>query len=429
MRLHFEAHGCALNRGEARELRDAAELAGHYVSCTRKDAEALVLSTCTVIQSTEDRMLAIVRDWSSLGKPVIVAGCMASARPEQVRMACPQAVLLPPRKNGEFLKLVGGLEGRERVGANAQAEAGPSVNAGGLPWEERAAPVIADVPIADGCRGRCSYCITRLARGPLKSRPAEEVVTRVADLVERGCREVRLAALDSGQYGKDMDDELPNLLEKVCAVEGDFRVRVGMMNPESLLPMMDGMLDALQNEKMFRFLHVPVQSGDDGILEKMRRGYRADDFRTVVKRYRDRFPFGLLSTDVIVGFPGEGDDAHLRTLKLLEETRPSILNVKLFSPRPGTPAARLKRTVGPADAKRRTGELAALHARLFRANSAALAGRSEPVLITEKARGGVLGRTPDYHPVIIRKRLEPGIWLRVTLAEAKSGFLVGTPWK
>jgi threonylcarbamoyladenosine tRNA methylthiotransferase CDKAL1 len=425
MRLFIEAYGCALNKGEAHEMMESAHNCGHQAtmitfrepgnrSVALRDAkcfDAVMLVTCTVIQGTENRMLSRLRELVPLGVPIIVAGCMASAQPELVLKVCPRAILLPPENMGELPGVLEKISGRK----------------GGRPVHPVSFEKMeADVPIADGCLGACTYCITRLARGELRSRPVDDVVKRVRTVVGWGCREVNLTAQDCALYGRDIGRHLPLLLEKVRSIPGDFRIRVGMMNPENLLPMMDGLMKAFMDAKLFKFIHVPVQSGDDGILESMGRGYRATDFSEIVNRFRDAFPFSIISTDIIVGFPGEGEEQFRNTYRLLEETGPDIINVKIFSPRPGTQAARMTELVDISDSRKRTKALGALHQSISVRNNSRMVGRTEELFLMEKVRGGVMGRTLGYYPVILKERLEPGGQVRVAVREARKGYLLAT---
>ena len=410
MRLRIEAYGCALNRGQAKELAEVAADAGHATDADEAGADLVVLATCTVVQATENRMLARLKVLRERGKRVVVAGCMASAQAGRVLQAFPEAVLIVPRDYEEFPTLLGRLGGASAI----QKTAGSFSEA------------VEEVPVADGCRGRCTFCITKLARGKLSSRPENEIAERVQELVGRGCIEVRLAAQDLGLYGQDIGADLPGLLRRVCAIDGDFRVRAGMMNPESLLPIQGELMEAFAHPKVFKFLHVPVQSGDDAVLKTMGRGHTAGDFREAARRYRAAFPTGLLATDIIVGFPKEDGKAFERTLDLMAETRPDIINIKAFSPRPGTPAFRMKDRPGRPAVQRRIARLQRVRRRVSLENNRRFLGTVQDVLVTERARrGGVLARTAGYYPVILEEGLRPGTVRKVRIAGARTGFLTG----
>lgn len=202
------------------------------------------------------------------------------------------------------------------------------------PFERGALSVTEEVVVAQGCTSGCTYCFSRLARGRLTSVPIAEVVRRVRDATARGIREIRLTGLDTAAWGEDLaaPDRLPELLRAVGQVPGDFRVRVGMMSPQSLAPHQDAYYDTLAQAPAYRFLHLPLQSGSDRILDAMRRGYHTDLFRRQVDGARRRLPDVHVATDIIVGFPGETDEDFRATEELLEATGPETVNVTRFSP-------------------------------------------------------------------------------------------------
>jgi threonylcarbamoyladenosine tRNA methylthiotransferase CDKAL1 len=274
-----------------------------------------------------------------------------------------------------------------------------------------------EIPVADGCRGRCTFCITRLARGRLRSRPVEEVVARVKKVVSRGCVEVRLAAQDIGLYGNDLGTGLPRLLERVCAVDGNFRVRVGMMNPESLLPGMDRLMRSYANPKMFKFLHVPVQR-DGAILPRLfkrpRNGTGKRSLRACSRR-----------TSSSVSRAKAMRSSTKRRSSWDAQGRTSSTS-RAFSPRPGTPAFYMKDRPGRAVVQKRIDRLQRLRRKISLENNRRLVGTIEEVLVTEKARlGGVMARTSNYHPVLLEEDLPPGSIHRARIAGARTGFLVG----
>jgi threonylcarbamoyladenosine tRNA methylthiotransferase CDKAL1 len=399
MRIYIEAFGCSLNRGESFEMVEGAVAMGH-----------------SMVPATESRMLARLKDLGKLGKPIIVSGCLPAVAPRLVLDRCPGAILIPPGRRDTFLAILPTPKKGSGVG---EMEAGSG--------HGRETGVVGEVPIASGCRGRCTYCIARLARGELRSRPVDEIRERVGALVGRGCREVRLSAQDSGLYGLDMGMDICGLLKSVCALEGDFRVRLGMMNPDTLSILFDPLMAAYEHPRMFRFLHIPVQSGDDDILERMGRGYKAADFWKIAERYHGRFSSGLLETDIIIGFPGEWEGQFERTLEILQKARPDMVNVKAFSPRPGTPAAVYPGRPSREVVRARMRRLNDLRRRISLENNRVLEGRTDRVLITERARGGVLARTADYRPVLIKGSLPLGAFIDVLLKEARPGFMVGEP--
>jgi MiaB-like tRNA modifying enzyme len=427
MKIYSESYGCSLNRGEAREMVETAIARGHSVASSPDTADVILLDCCAVIQGTENRMLARLKALGKNGKAVIVSGCLPQVRTQRVLGACPGAILIPPDRRALFNEILSAMSAESGVmqenpqAARALLE-GVEEARRDLGWKPE---VVEEVPIAKGCRGRCTYCIARLARGRLQSRDPDEILKRVNLLVERGCREVRLTAQDAGLYGLDIGTSISELVRRVCELEGDFRIRVGMMNPETLKPVFDMLMGEYEHPNVFNFLHIPVQSGDDAVLERMGRSYGADDFMDLAGRYRERFPSGLLSTDIIVGFPGEGEKEFERTLSLVERSGPDMVNVKAFSPRPGTDAAQMAGRPPLEAVKTRVKRLNELRRRISVQNNRRMVGRTEHVLVTERARGGVLARTRGYYPVFMAEKLTPGTFQFVNVVSARPGFLIG----
>jgi len=325
VKVYVEAYGCTQNYGEARLMSEALAGQGHTITASEDEADAHVLVTCTVIETTERKMVRRMTELAAHDKPFIVAGCMAAAQRDRVRAIAPKAKILPPRKWPQIVEL---LDAGTACGDRAA-----DIESQSFGWHD------AIVPIAQGCAGRCTYCITRVARGRVASYPISDLVEQVRRHVTRGVREIKLTGQDTGAYGLDMGTSLVHLLRGIDAIPGDFRVRVGMADPLTVYPILDELIDAYGSDKIFKFLHLPVQSGDDSILAAMRREYTVAEFEEIVAAFRRKIPDVTLSTDVIVGFPGETEGQFEATMDLMGRVRPDIVNVTRFSARAGTPAA------------------------------------------------------------------------------------------
>ncbi len=412
MKVYVEAYGCTQNYGEARLMQEALVGRGHSLTPSEDEADAHVLVTCTVIEATERKMVRRMRALAAHDKPLVVAGCMAAAQRDRVHALVPRAKLLPPRKWPAIVDL---LDGGTACGDRAA-----EVEAAAPGWRD------AIVPIAQGCAGRCTYCITRVARGAVRSYPVEDLVAQVRRSVARGAREIKLTGQDTAAYGRDAGTDLAKLLRAVAAVEGDFRVRVGMADPLTVLPIVDELVDAYASEKVFKFLHLPVQSGDDGVLGRMRREYTVAAFEGVVAAFRDAYSDLTLSTDIIVGFPGETEGAFEATMDLVRRVRPDIVNVTRFSARPGTPAASYPDPVVGWRVKQRSRRLTSLRFALARELHQRFVGEEVDVLVTEPGKEGtVLARTPEYRQVVLHEPAPLGEFVRVRIDAARATDLFG----
>ena len=406
MRVNVEAYGCTLNKGEARMMAEALRGGGHSIVADVDSADASLLVTCTVIAATERRMVSRMKALAGNGKPLIVSGCMATAQPAIVNEIAPDAEIVPP---GDFLRL-SEVFGGKRVGWREES----------VSIEPPSTSVEAIIPIAQGCLGGCTYCITRIARGGLRSHRPEDIIRRVKRCLAAGYKEIWLTAQDSAAYGRDIGLTLAELLRSVAGVTGDFRIRVGMASPKTCLPILDDLVDAYSSPKVYKFLHLPVQSGDDEILKAMGRSHSVDDFRRIVAAFRKRFPDIALSTDIIVGFPGEEEADFARSVGLIDEIRPDIVNVTRFSPRPGTTAGAVAGRMTGRRVKEWSREMTTLRFHISRQINSRYEGRVLEAMTTERGRDRTtLARTADYRQLALQGELPLGVSIRAKVTHGR----------
>jgi threonylcarbamoyladenosine tRNA methylthiotransferase CDKAL1 len=290
-------------------------------------------------------------------------------------------------------------------------------------------PVVSLVPVGYGCLGSCAYCCVVFARGRLRSYAIEEIVEKVKRDLASGSGEFWFTSQDMACYGRDLGTNLAALLKSVCAIPGDFWIRVGMMTPNFALDMLNELVEAFRCEKVFKFLHLPVQSGDDVVLKRMRRCYTVQDFRKVVSAFRAAFPEVTLATDVICGFPGETKNAFDNTLRLISEVKPDIVNVSKFFGRPGTAAAEMTNVVEQAEIKRRSTEAAKLAKQISLDRNQRWTKWTGEILVDEKGKvpGSWIGRNFAYKPVTVKSTSDLlGKTLKVKVAKAFPTYLEGT---
>jgi len=263
----------------------------------------------------------------------------------------------------------------------------------------------------------------------LRSYSIEEIVEKVKCDLASGSGEFWVTSQDMACYGRDLGTNLAALLKSVCAIPGDFWIRVGMMTPNFALDMLDELVEAFRCEKVFKFLHLPVQSGDDVVLKRMRRCYTVQDFRKAVSAFRAAFPEVTLATDVICGFPGETKNAFDNTLRLISEVKPDIVNVSKFFGRPGTAAAEMTNVVEQAEIKRRSTEAAKLAKQISLDRNLRWIKWSGEILVDEKGKvpGSWIGRNFAYKPVTVKSTSTLlGKTLKVKIAKAFPTYLEGT---
>lgn len=393
-RIYIRTFGCTYNMGDTLKLQEVLK----YQQCTfvddPADADAVIVNTCMVIGSTERKVLRELR--ARCHHPLYVTGCMAVAGKEAVLSVC-EAIIFHP----------------DEISAACRG-------AGTIP---RRSPGI--VQACHGCLGRCSYCITRKARGRLISHGMEEIAGEIRALAGNGTAEIQLTGQDLSAWGADIGSDLGQLLSEINSIPGTFMIRVGMMNPATLYPVLDSVGSAFKGEKIFSLIHVPVQSGSDKVLDRMKRGYTRDQVIDLVQRFRAFIPDVSLHTDVICGYPGETEEDFSETLALLSRVQPDKVNVTRYSPRPGTPAS-LEKDIPDRFKKERSRTLRIHAETIARQKNASLLGHEVPVIITEHPRqGSSMGRTSNYTGVVIPGHLPPGTIRHVRLVEDRIYYFLG----
>jgi threonylcarbamoyladenosine tRNA methylthiotransferase CDKAL1 len=286
--------------------------------------------------------------------------------------------------------------------------------------------VTARVKIAQGCQGSCSYCIVKLIKGPIKSRSVEAIIKDVEHRIQHGAKQIFLTAQDGGAYGLDSGCRLPELIEALVGLNYDFRLRIGMMNVSSIQDIVEDLLQAFKHPKVYKFLHLPVQSGSDRVLELMERGYTVSDFKGIVARFRRVYRDITLSTDFIVGFPTETSEDFQSTMQLLGETRPLKVNITRFSKRKGTSAFIFEPVVGRI-AKERSRMLTAEHHRIaYEHNCLSLSKNYEALAVEWGKNGSTVLYSDNYRPIVVTRELTLGVRYSLLVTKATPTYLVGT---
>jgi len=394
--------GCSSNTADAEFMCGCLAKAGFELVESAEDADVLIFNTCGVKSPTENRIIDELRESAKLEKKLLVTGCLPLINLERLRNQVKFDGVLSPSSAGRIVEAVQRVLRDEKIQwLKSGSETKPLLT---LP-KQASNPVVSIVPVAQGCLGSCSYCCVVFARGRLHSYSINEVVERVQSDLLSGAKEVWLTGQDMACYGRDMGINLVDLLKAVCSIKKDeFFVRVGMMTPNYALDMLDSLIEAFLDGHIFKFLHLPVQSGDDEVLKRMNRFYSVDDFRKIVASFRKAMPDITIATDVICGFPGESEEAFQRSLKLIEEVQPDVVNVSKFFPRPRTIAEKMASKVSVAEVKRRSQNMARLVKNVSAVKNATWKNWNGQILIDEKGKqpGSWIGRNFAYKPIVIK---------------------------
>ncbi len=437
MKYHVTTFGCQMNEADSQRLASEMEKLGLRATDRREEADVLVVNTCVVRQSAEDRAYSYLQSIRPLkrDKPNViigVMGCMVGMRGNApLRKKLPFVdVFMAPSDPQPMVDLLLQRDGRalaERETAERFALQDEDVSigqAGGAPYvllpeHERGRRVTANVPIVYGCSHACSFCIIPFRRGVERSRPISDIAAETRSLVAQGVKEVTLLGQIVDRYGYDLlgsdyairaynpgaasgrpSQTLPihtplvDLLRRLNDIDGLERIRFLTSHPNW---MTDELLDAVRElPKVMPHIEAPVQAGDDDVLQRMRRGYTADDYRALIQRIRERVPGCGIATDIIVGFCGETEAQFMHTYDLLEELRLDVIHIAKYSPRPNTIAERnLADDVPEAEKERRWQALNDQHERITAEINARYQGQTVEVLVEDQHKGRWRGRTPS----------------------------------
>ncbi|KKG09996.1 tRNA (N(6)-L-threonylcarbamoyladenosine(37)-C(2))-methylthiotransferase [Methanosarcina sp. 2.H.A.1B.4] len=431
MKVYLESFGCSASQASAEIMKASVERLGHELLSpdAAGQAEVYICNSCTVKYTTEQKILYKIRIMGEKGVQVIVSGCMPEVQLEDILHANPEAHILGVNavsRLGELLSSIekrrmGGLPGGEHLELRTSEPLG-FLN---VP-RERSNPNIHICQISQGCNFACSYCIVKHARGKLRSFPPEEIVKDIRSAVAEGCREIWLTSQDDSQYGMDTGVKLPELLRMISEIPGDFKVRVGMMNPFSVLPILDDLVDAFDSDKVFKLLHLPIQSASHSVLKNMNRLHKMDSVDTIITKFRARFEDLSLFTDIIVGFCYETDEDSEETIEWVKKYRPEKINISRYSPRPHTKAFSFRNLDSRISAQRSHDLHKVCEQIKLKSKQEMIGWKGRAFVSKYTEMGDVLTRTDSYRPVVISgSTLKPGEYTKVEITSAKPGYFLG----
>jgi tRNA-2-methylthio-N6-dimethylallyladenosine synthase len=401
VKYHVWTIGCQMNVADSQRLGSELEKLGYEYTDEVRNADVIVLNTCVVRQSAEDKATGFLWSLKPLkerrpGTVIGLMGCMVGLKGNgHLQKAFPHVdVFLPPSEPGPLVEYL--LDGEAHGLVKSEVETRYRLQDGDLvlPLHERGQLVSAHVPVVYGCNHVCTFCIIPYRRGLERSRSVGEILTEVRSLAAQGVKEITLLGQIVDRYGYDVADgpRLPDVLRLVHQVEGIERIRFLTSHPNYFD---DRLIDTTAElPKVCEHIEVPIQAGHDEVLARMKRGYSVDDYRRLICHIRERIPGASIATDVIVGFPGETEAQFQATLDLLDELKMDVCHVAMYSPRPGTVSAKtIDDDVPPDEKKRRLQAVNELQERIVADINRKLLGQQIEVLVEEQHKGKWKGRT------------------------------------
>ena len=416
-KIWVEAYGCSASFSDSEMISGLIVNGGHTLANNSQESDLNVIVTCSVKDATAAKMVHRIKE--SKSKPLVVAGCLPKAEQKTVEKFAENASLLGPNSIGKTLQVIeSALDGQKMI-----ALEDTDISKVGLP-KIRLNSAIGIVEIASGCMSECTFCQTKLAKGDLTSYRIGDIVRQVQTEISDGCNEVWLTSTDNGCYGLDIGADLPELIRAVSEIDQKFFIRVGMMNPMYMPKIRDGLLKSFESSKVFKFLHVPVQSGSNQVLNDMKRGHTEQTFRDITQQFRKKFDKFTISTDIIVGFPTETEEDFEQTLKLLEETKPDIVNLSRYSQRHGTDAAEMNQ-IDVIEVKRRSKIAYELINKISEENNRNWIGWEGQVTFDEEHEGQIRGRNFAYKPIFVKEKPRIGQISNVKIIDTTTHSLIG----
>ncbi len=421
-RVAVLSEGCAANFGDGEEIGERFAERGFFVSFEfpSETPDAIVLNACTVKGISGAVKLARKIRANFQDVPVWVTGCATEDLRRELARLYPDFTFGPKdaHKNeeafGRFADKLSPVD--SRLSARSREI---SCHRG-----------IGIVNIEEGCLDSCHYCSTHLVKGVLKSALPDTVVRRIQKKVEQGNREIFLTGQDTSCYGFDIRTNLAELLQRIVVkVPGDYRIRVGMGNPRHVFRYLDALVETFTDDHLYKFIHVPVQSGSDRILRAMNRRHTCSDFFQITETFRAHFPDLNLGTDIIVAYPGESREDFEASLALVRKVQPSICNITRFVPREGTPAARLPCDIPRAERYARSAEISRLFQSIALSGNRKFIGKKLDVIVEKKGSrpGTTIARDDFYRPVALRGEYDVGKRVSVQIQDAETFALIGEP--
>ncbi|MCG7922710.1 MAG: tRNA (N(6)-L-threonylcarbamoyladenosine(37)-C(2))-methylthiotransferase MtaB [Candidatus Thiodiazotropha lotti] len=387
MRIHLKTLGCRLNEAELETWSREFQARGFRITGQAEEADLLVVNTCAVTQEAVRKSRKLMSRSGRLNPNarLVVSGCYASLEPDQAMKMEGVDLLVDNRDKARLVEIVS-----DKLDLKLMPEAAMEAEVGGILARGRQR---AFIKVQDGCRYRCTFCIVTLARGEERSRPIDDIVDEINRLHGEGIQEVVVTGVHIGGYGADIDTNLVQLIEAILADTEIPRLRIGSIEPWDLQA---GFWDLFKNPRLMPHLHLPLQSGADTVLRRMARRCRSDEYRSLITQARESVEDFNVTTDIIVGFPGESEAEWQQTLGFAEEIGFGHLHIFAYSPRQGTKAASLPDPVSRELKRQRSEALHLLGERMKRQTLEDYLGKTLPILVEGSVERGFAGYTPNY---------------------------------
>ena len=421
-KVYIETYGCSASFSDSEICAGQLSQAGYSIVDNPKDSDVNVIVTCTVKTATANRMSHRIKKLSENNSALVVAGCMPKTQAKEIKKLNPNASLMGPDSIDQITDIV-----NSTLNGTPLIQLGKSTKPKILLPKIRINPVVDIVEIGTGCLSSCTFCQVKIAKGTLISYPPDAIVEQIQQSTDSGCREIWLTSTDNGCYGMDMSMDLADLLTSIVNIQNNFLVRVGMMNPMHTKKKFHKLFNIFSHDKIYKFLHIPVQSGNNRVLKSMLRGHSREDYILMCSSFREKFPLSSIATDIIVGYPTESDEEFRDTVELIKSTQPDVVNLSKYGARPGTKAIEMEQ-VPNSTINARSKSLTSIIKEISLERNKKWLDWTGNCLVNENGKidGTMIGRNFAYRPIVLKNSdVVLGNHYDVKIVEAKSTYLVG----
>lgn len=401
-KIFIKTFGCTLNQ------KDSEDIIGNISSFSDEkkitDADLIIVNTCGVKEQTEEKILKYLREIKQKGikeEKIIITGCLVTINDTGLKEILPNAKYFKVEEKEKLKKLLNSKEKEQKKNTET-------------------------IIISNGCLGACSYCAVKFARGTLKSKSILEIKKEVEKAIENNTKEMLLTSQDTGCYGFDINTNIVELLKEIIKIPGDFKIRLGMANPKYLLKYKEEISKILNSKKMYKFLHIPIQSGNDEILKKMNRPYTVKECEELITYFKKEHKELTLSTDIIVGFPTEKEEQFKDTLNIIKKLKFDIVNISRFGQRKNIEANKYPDLPGRIK-KERSRKTTILCKKIALENNLKYLNKIKTVRVVGFNNKDTICRTKEYKQVIlVNKKEKIGKTLDLLITDVKEHYLLGS---
>jgi MiaB-like tRNA modifying enzyme len=400
--IFIETYGCSANQNNSEIMAGLLNQAGFLITNNEELADIIILNTCVVKSKTESKIKRRIQDLKS--KKIIIAGCMPETDIKALKKLNRNLIFLGTHHFRDIVKVIRDYQEKnldeKQQNRYIEIKDEEKLNLPKIAQNK----LISIHQISEGCLGECSYCKTRLAKGKLFSYPRENIIKSIESDLQNGAKEIWLTSQDNASYGleKKGKSELPELLKDILNLKHNFKLRLGMMNPNNVLSILNELIEIFKDKKMYKFVHIPIQSASNRVLENMNRFYKIEDVENIITAFVKIIPNITIATDIIVGYPTEQEEDHKKNLEFIKKFRPSVLNLSKFSKHKQTLAGKLKELPNKI-VKQRTTELMKEHRRTAEENKKVFLNKEIKVFINRKISENLYeSRDENYNIVLLK---------------------------